>query len=118
MRAPPVWLVLAAVVVAAVLLAMVELAFLPLYVHGVPAPVTILVALVTTPWLVHRAAELSRGGIAAGAPLAAWLVAILVFGTAGPGGDILLPASARSVLLLAAGALPAVVVLSRAARRS
>lgn len=104
---------LGVIVFDAVLLAVVELLFLPLRVGGWPVPVSVLVAIVSTPWLVRTAAELIGGGLAASAPLAAWVATVLVFGTAGPGGDVLLPSDWRSLLLLAGGMFPAAVVLGR-----
>ncbi len=101
----------------AVLLAVVELLFLPLRVGGWPVPVSILVAVVTTPWLVRSAAHQVGGGLSAAAPLAAWVTTVLVFGTAGPGGDVLLPADLRSLLLLTGGMFPAAFVLGRTLHR-
>lgn len=102
-------------VMAAVLLAVLELLYLPAYVGRWPAPVSVLVAGLTTPWLVHVAASVSRGPLVAGAPLVAWLVTVFVVGTMGPGGDVLLPVSPRSLwrslLLLIAGVIPAALVL-------
>lgn len=100
----------------AVLLAVVELLFLPLRVGGWPLPVSILVAAVTTPRLVRAASELGGTGLAAVTPLAAWLATVLVFGTAGPGGDVLLPADWRSLVLLAGGMFPGAAALGRALR--
>lgn len=100
---------------AAVLLAVLELLYLPAYVGRWPALVSVLVAGLTTPWLVHVAASVSRRPLVAGAPLVAWLVTVFVVGTMGPGGDVLLPVSPRSLwrslLLLIAGVIPAAVVL-------
>jgi hypothetical protein len=97
----------------AVALAAVELAYLPLRVGAVPLPITILLAAVSTPWLVRRAAELGGPRSVAAVPLVAWLLALGVLGVAGPGGDVLLPADWRSALLLAGGLFPAAVVLGR-----
>lgn len=106
--------VLVVLVLDAILLAVVELLFLPLYLGAVPFPVTILLAAVSTPWLVRSAAALGEPSAAAAAPLVAWVVALLVFGVAGPGGDVLLPADWRSLLLMAAGIFPGAVELGRA----
>ena len=97
----------------AVALAAVELAYLPLRVGAVPLPITILLAAVSTPWLVRSAAELGGPRSVAAVPLVVWLLALGVLGVAGPGGDVLLPADWRSVLLLAGGLFPAAVVLGR-----
>ncbi|MFN2496652.1 MAG: hypothetical protein ABR608_12210 [Pseudonocardiaceae bacterium] len=101
----------------AVLLAVVELLFLPLRIGGVPLPLTILLAAVTTPWLVRGAAGLGGPTGVAGAPLVVWVAAVLVFGVAGPGGDVLLPVDWRSLALLAAGIFPGAVELGRALGR-
>lgn len=105
--------ILVVLIVDAVLLAVLELLFLPLWMGGVPFPVTILLAAVSTPWLVRSAAELGGSPRMAGVPLIAWVIAILVFGIAGPGGDVLLTANWRSVLLLGAGIFPAAITLGR-----
>jgi hypothetical protein len=112
-----------------VLLAVLELLFLPLRfdgyllpdLGGFPLPVTALVAAVTTPWLVSTASRLTDRLSAAVAPLLVWLLSLGVFGLAGPGGDAVLIADWRSLLLLAAGTLPAAIVLggppAKAARK-
>jgi hypothetical protein len=106
---------LVGLVTAAVMLAVLELLYLPAYVGAWPAPVSVLVAGLTTPWLVHLAASVSRRPLVVGAPLVAWLVTVFVVGTMGPGGDVLLPVNPRSLwrslLLLIAGVIPAAVVL-------
>lgn len=114
--------VLAVLVVDAMVLAVVELAFLPLRfdghvlpytLGGIPVPVSALVAALTTPWLVSVAGRLSPRLLVAAAPLFGWLVAIAVFGLFGPGGDLVLIADWRSMLLFACGALPSALVLGR-----
>jgi hypothetical protein len=102
----------------AVALAAVELLFLPLRLGAVPFPITILLAAVSTPWLVRSAADLGGPRVAAAVPLMAWVLALGVLGVAGPGGDVLLPADWRSALLLAGGMFPAAVVLGRTFARS
>lgn len=108
-----------------VVLAMLELFFLPMRFDGrllpdlgaVPAPLSLLVAVVTTPWLVSRTARLARrmGGPAgfAALPLVLWLLTVMVLGFSGPGGDHVLPPDWRGIALLAAGALPSSLVLGR-----
>lgn len=102
----------------AVLLAVIELLFLPLYLGSVPFPITAAIAGVTTPLLVSEAARLSprRGAVAA--PFVVWLLTVFVFGIFGPGGDMVLIASAwRSFLLLGAGSVPSVIMLGIATAR-
>jgi len=106
-------LVLLVLLVDAVLLAAVELLYLPLRIGPVPVPITILLAAVTTPWLVRSAARLGGGGVVAAAPLVTWVLGVLVLGMAGPGGDVLLPVHWRSVVLLGAGMFPGAVALGR-----
>jgi len=107
-------LVLVALLADAVLLAAVELLYLPLRIGAVPVPITILLAAVTTPWLVRSAARLGGGGVVAASPLVMWVVGVLVLGVAGPGGDVLLPADWRSLVLLGGGMFPGAVALGRA----
>jgi hypothetical protein len=109
---------LAVLVFDAVALAAVELLYLPLRVGAAPLPITILLAAVTTPWLVRSASELGGPRVVAAVPLVVWLLTIGVLGVGGPGGDGLLAADWRSGLLLAGGALPAAVALGRAMARS
>lgn len=114
-------LFLALLVLDAVVLGMLELMFLPLSfdgyllpnLDGFPLPLMPLLAAVTTPLLVSLAGKLSSRLVVAGAPLAAWIVTIAVVGMFGPGGDVLLTADWRSLLLFACGALPSAVVLGR-----
>ena len=116
------WLVLAVLVVDAVVLALVELLFVPLRLDGyllphalggMPVPLSAAVAAVTTPWLVSVAGKLAPRMLVAAAPLFAWVLTVAVFGVFGPGGDLVLVADWRSLLLFACGALPAAVVLGK-----
>ncbi|TNC21292.1 hypothetical protein [Amycolatopsis alkalitolerans] len=94
-----------------VLLATLELFFLPLRAGGtVPIPFTVLVAIVTTPLLVIQAGKLVHRKAAA-APLALWVLTIVVLGLTGPGGDLVLVQDWRGLLLIAGGALPAALAL-------
>lgn len=102
----------------AVLLAVLELFFLPLRLDGlvlprlgdVPFPVAVVVAAVTTPWLVSVASGLGNRRLGM-VPLLVWLVTMLVVGVAGPGGDLVLVGDVRTLLLLICGALPGALVL-------
>ncbi|MBK1785693.1 hypothetical protein JHE00_15285 [Prauserella sp. ASG 168] len=112
------WALFVLLAVDAALLALLELFFLPLRLDGLilpelgdaPLPVSALVAAVTTPLLVLLAASLGnrRLGIV---PLAVWILTLLVVGVQGPGGDMVLLVDWRGLVLLAAGALPAALVL-------
>ncbi len=109
-------------------LAILEVLYLPLRFDGTflpnwdgfPLPITVVIALVTTPWLVSRAGRLSPRLLVAGAPLGMWLVFVLVSAFPGPGGEIVLVPDWRALLLLGGGALSGAValggVLGRAAR--
>jgi hypothetical protein len=107
--------VVALLTVDAALLAMMELFFLTLAVGQIPLPISALVALVSTPWLVRRAGELA-GPVAASAPLIAWIATVAVLGMAGPGGDVLLLGDWSTLALVVAGLVPAAFVLGRVIR--
>jgi hypothetical protein len=107
------WLTLGAVLVAAALSAALELLLQPLYIGSVPAPVGTVLVLLTMPWLIHAAAEVSTATAVAASPLVVWVVVIGVLGFAGPGGDVLLPATWQSLLLLVAGLLAGLLPLRR-----
>ncbi len=108
----------------AVLLATLELFYLPLRFDGLvlpelgdaPFPISVLVAVVTTPLLVVAAQRVASRRLAM-IPLLAWLSTLLVLGVAGPGGDTVLMVDWRAMLLLVGGALPAAVVLGGAAAK-
>ncbi|HEX9337215.1 MAG TPA: hypothetical protein VF892_15065, partial [Pseudonocardiaceae bacterium] len=76
----------------------------------------VVVALVTMPLLVSRAAGVSARLLVAGAPLWAWLVTIGVVGIVGPENMVLLQ-DWRTLLLLACGTLPAALALGNAVAR-
>ena len=116
------WLILAVLVVDAAVLAVLELLYLPLRfdgfllpdaLGGIPVPASAVVAAVTTPLLVSVAGKLSPKLLVAAAPLLAWIIVVGVFGMFGPGGDLVLIADWRSLLLFACGALPSAVVLGK-----
>jgi hypothetical protein len=114
-------LLLALLLVDSAALALLEMFFLPLRfdglllpdLNGFPFPITAVLAAVTMPWLVSSAARLSPRMLVASSPLLVWFVFMIVFATSGPGGDVVLTLDWRSLLLLAAGALPGAVVLGR-----
>jgi hypothetical protein len=111
------WLAIVVLVIDAVLLAVYELLYLPLHLPrslgGLALPVTVLAAAVTTPLLVWAAAKVAPRRGAAVAPLVAWLLTVLPLGIAGPGGDRVLPADWRALLLMAAGMLCGGVAVGR-----
>jgi hypothetical protein len=93
----------ALLVVDAVLLGAFGLIFTPLYAGAVPLPLGALLSALVLPWLVLRCGELSRTPRAAGAPVLAWLVTIGVLGLVSPGGDVMLPQTWQSLLLIVSG---------------
>ncbi|WP_436493837.1 hypothetical protein [Actinokineospora sp. HUAS TT18] len=99
------------------LLAVVELFFLPLRLDGrvlpdvaaLPFPITVVLAALTLPKLVGAASRYSlRTSVAAG-PVFAWLAVLLACLLVTPGGDRIMLADWRTLLLLGAGAFPAAV---------
>lgn len=110
----------------AAVLAVIELMYLPLRLDGevlpdlggVPFPITAVLAALTTPMLVSWATRLGSRVSVAGAPLFTWFAALVVLGLFGAGGDEVLIADWRTLLLLAGGALPSAVVLGGALGRS
>jgi hypothetical protein len=111
-------IILVVLVVDALGLAAVEVLYLPLRVGAVPFPITILLAAVSTPWLVRSAAELGGPRVVAAVPLVVWALAFGVLGLGGLGGGVALPADWRPALLLGGGMIPAAVMLGRALARS
>ncbi|MGQ0480109.1 MAG: hypothetical protein ACT4O0_03625 [Pseudonocardia sp.] len=109
-------LVLAVLVVDVVLLALLELMFVTLSVGATPLPVSSLVALLSTPWLVRRAGELPTGVLGAASVYGGWVATVGVLGLGGPGGDLLLPDGWPSLLLLGAGLVPGAWALGRVIR--
>lgn len=120
----PDWLLLAALIIDSIALALLELFFLPLRFDGTllpdwgafPFPITVVVALLTMPWLISRAADVSTRLLVAGAPLWVWIITLAVLGLVGPENMTLLQ-DWRTLLLLACGALPAAVALGNALAR-
>ncbi len=124
MRRPADWLMLLVLVADAIILALLEMFFLPLRFDGFvlpnlggwPFPITVVLAAVTMPWLVARAGDASGRILVVGAPLWAWLATLGVVGLVGTENLVLLE-DWRTLLLLAAGALPAAVALGNAVGR-
>ena len=95
--------VLGLLVIDGVLLGALGLVLAPFYAAGVPVPVGVVLSVLIVPWLVFRAAEADPRPSRAGAPLLGWVAAVAVLGLAGPGGDVMLPATWQSLLLLIGG---------------
>lgn len=76
------------------------LIFTPLYVGAVPLPLGAVLSILILPWLVRRAGTIDSRASMAGAPLWAWAILVVVLGFIGPGGDVLLPQTWQSLLLI------------------
>ncbi|MBW0106622.1 hypothetical protein [Pseudonocardia sp. KRD291] len=108
---------LLALLVISILLAVLELMFQSLYIGPVPVPAGTLMILLTMPWLVRATvAELPSAGGAA-APILVWFLTTAVVGAFGPGGDMLLPLSWQTLLLLFTGVAVGMVCFRRAVDR-
>jgi hypothetical protein len=94
---------LALLVLDGALLGAFGLAFTPLHHGPIPMPMGALLSMLVLPWLVARAGEVDPRPAVAGAPLVAWVLVVGVVGLAGPGGDVLLPATWQSLLLVVGG---------------
>ncbi|MBB5852730.1 hypothetical protein ACFQ05_05510 [Amycolatopsis umgeniensis] len=102
----------------AFLLGLLELFFLPLRLDGVvlpelgdfPFPVTVVLAVITTPLLVRTTAKVVRPSFSV-IPLLVWVLVVLGMGVTGPGGDLVLIQDWRALLLIGGGALPGALAL-------
>ncbi|MEV6912845.1 hypothetical protein [Amycolatopsis sp. NPDC051071] len=102
----------------AFLLALLELFFLPLRLDGIvlpklgdaPFPVTVVLAVITTPLLVRTTAKVVRPSFSV-IPLLIWVLVVLGMGVTGPGGDLVLVQDWRALLLIGGGALPGALAL-------
>jgi hypothetical protein len=104
---------LALLVVDGLLLGAIGLVLTPMYAGSVPAPVGAVLSIIVVPWLVLRAGELDARPGVAGAPLLAWLLVVGVLGLGGPGGDVLLPATWQSALLVFGGLFAGLLALRK-----
>jgi hypothetical protein len=109
-------LVLAVLFVDAVLLAVLEVMYVSLGVGATPLPLSSVVALVSTPWLVRRAGELATGTPGAVLVFLGWAGVITALGLGGPGGDVLLLGGWPSYALVFAGLFPGALSLGRVIR--
>ena len=103
----------ALLVVDGLLLGGIGLVLTPMYAGSVPTPVGAVLSIAVLPWLVLRAGELDPRPGVAGAPLIAWLLAVGVLGVGGPGGDVLLPATWQSLLLVFGGLFAGLLALRK-----
>jgi hypothetical protein len=100
-------------VVDGLLLGAIGLVLTPMYAGALPAPIGAVLSIVVLPWLVLRAGELDPRPGVAGAPLLAWLLAVGVLGVTGPGGDVILPATWQSLLLVFGGLFAGLLALRK-----
>ncbi|WP_246631327.1 hypothetical protein [Pseudonocardia nigra] len=96
------------------LLGGIGLVFTPLHSGGVPVPMGAVLSILILPWLVLRAGEIRPRTAVAAAPLVAWLLVVGAVGLTGPGGDVILPATWQSALLVFGGLLAGLWALGRA----
>ncbi|WP_414939503.1 hypothetical protein [Amycolatopsis sp. cmx-11-51] len=102
----------------AFLLGLLELFFLPLRLDGIvlpklgdaPFPVTVVLAVITTPLLVRTTAKVVQPSFSV-IPLLVWVLVVLGMGVTGPGGDLVLVQDWRALLLIGGGALPGALAL-------
>ena len=87
--------------------------FLPLWVGGVPMPVTVLVAGIANLLLVRAAANYADRLLLVSAPLLAWGAVFLILALSSPGGSVIVPANLRAALLVLVGVLPAAIWVAR-----
>ena len=105
----------ALVAMISVLLVAFELMFQMFYIGPVPVPLGTVIVVLSLPWLVHiTVTEISATTAGAAAPVLLWFVSVLVLGLFGPGGDVLLPGTWQSMLLLVAGSAAGLVAFRRA----
>lgn len=103
--------ILGALILDGFLCAVLAVLFLPLYVGPVQAPVSAILAGAVNVLLIRVAYSVSHTVFRASLPLLAFFAGLLVCMMGGPGGDVLLAADWRVLLLLAGGLLPPVAQL-------
>lgn len=109
-------LVLGLLFVDSVLLAFAETVFASQDVGGTPLPVSAVVALISTPWLVRRAGELATGIRGAILVFLGWFAVVMAAFVGGPGGDVLLPLAWPSIAFILGGLIPGGLALGRVIR--
>ncbi|GAA4477233.1 hypothetical protein GCM10023094_18930 [Rhodococcus olei] len=103
--------ILALLVFDGFLTAILAVLFLPIRVGAVPLPLSALVAAVVNVLLVAGARTVTDRPGRAALPLIGWFLGFLACMVGGPGGDALLLADWRTLLLLAGGLVPATALL-------
>ena len=95
-------LVLLALILDGLILGVLSVAFLNVYAGTVPVPVTAVVGGLLVAWFVRIATDLTASAVRYG-PLLAWLVPVCAGLLGGPGGDVMLYADWRTLLLVVVG---------------
>lgn len=103
--------ILAALTLDGFLCALGAVLFLPAYLGSTPFPVSGLVAGAANVLLVRVAWSVSRDGGRAALPLAGFALGLVFAMLGGPGGDVLVLADWRLLVLVAGGLLPPIVQL-------
>ncbi|MFD4467506.1 hypothetical protein ACFWPA_04350 [Rhodococcus sp. NPDC058505] len=93
------------------LTAILAVLFLPARLGSVPFPISALAAAVVNIALLVGARTVTDRPARYALPLAGWFLGFLICMVGGPGGDSLLIADWRTMLLLVAGVVPAVALL-------
>ena len=104
---PPVGLTLTLLAVNGLLCAVLSVLFLPTWIGAVPFPISILAAAVVNVILVIAARSVGSKVSSGFIPLAGWGVGYVLCMIGGPGGDVLLLATSRTLLLAIGALLPA-----------
>lgn len=103
--------ILAALTLDGFLCALGAVLFLPAYLGSTPFPVSGLIAGAANVLLVRVAYSVSHDGGRAALPVGGFALGLLLAMLGGPGGDVLVLADWRLLVLLAGGVLPPVVQL-------
>jgi 4-amino-4-deoxy-L-arabinose transferase-like glycosyltransferase len=85
--------------------------FLPAYLGSVQFPISALLGGIANVALILAARKVAERSIWVASPLIGWFAAVVLCMLGGPGGDVLLLADWRTMLLIIAGAGPAGVLL-------
>ncbi|MFC4605614.1 hypothetical protein [Rhodococcus kronopolitis] len=105
--------ILALLVFDGFLTAVLAVLFLPLRLGTVPFPVAALIAAAVNVLLVFGARTVTDRASRMALPLLGWFVGFVVCMFGGPGGDAMMLADWRTLLLLVAGLVPAGVLLMK-----
>ncbi|MGB3770001.1 MAG: hypothetical protein WBF79_05345 [Rhodococcus sp. (in: high G+C Gram-positive bacteria)] len=103
--------ILGALILDGFLCAVIAVLFLPLYVGSTPVPASGVLAGIVNVLLVRVAFTLSHSVSRAALPVAGFFVGLVLTMLGGPGGDVLIAADWRTLVVVAGGLLPPVVQL-------